>query len=180
MSEVEQTVDTAACVEVVRALVKAFEDKGGRLSRGLHDEYNPKSAYLYPHDFAIPGELIERGMKALGLPTPEAPKAKKIPTLPTEAQARVLDHLNARADARLRQSHSWSWQTHYYLEPAVGESYNDAKVTKATFDKLYAYKWIQFEREGEGYRPARYYKLSDAGREVLTRYQVKVGVVTPA
>jgi hypothetical protein len=172
-SESEQAVNVAECVEVVRALVAAFEAKGERLTRVLKDEYAPES-HLLPWRFEISTELIERGLKALGLPAPEAPKPKKIPARPTDAQARVLDYLNAHTDARLKSWQGWGWKSHYGLTRPDGD---EVDVAKGTYEKLQAYKWIEYERNDGGYRPTHYYKLTDAGREALTRYQMKVGVV---
>lgn len=175
MSETESTVNTAECVEIVRALVAAFEEKGQTLTRVLNDEYRPES-HLLPWRVDVSTELVERGMKALGLPVPEVPKVKKIPARPTDAQARVLDYLNNYTDARLKAWRNWDFKDRYHVMRPGVDGYNDeTKLSGGTFDKLSDYKWITCEPGGNSYE--RYYKLTDAGREALTRYQVKVGVV---
>jgi hypothetical protein len=137
-------------LEIVRALVKAFEEKGRPLTREL--------------------------FKALGMPYPEAPKPKKIPVLSTDAQARVLDYLNAYEDARIQTWSDWGGYTHHYeLERSNGS--RSVRVAPGTFEKLLKFKWIVYERSDTGYKAPSYFKLTDAGREVLTRYQVKVGAV---
>lgn len=177
MSDTGPTVNTAECVEIVRALVAAFEAKGQPLVRQLRDEYQPESN-LYPWTVEVSTELVERGMKALGMPTPEVPKPHKIPAAPSDAQARALDYLNAYDDARLKSWQGWNYRSFYELARTDGSGdTSKIKLTSGTFEKLRTYKWIVYERKDDGYRPTHYYKLTDAGREVLTRYQVKMGVV---
>jgi hypothetical protein len=171
----EPIVNTAECVEIVRALVAAFEEKGHPLTRVLNDEYRPES-HLLPWRVDVSTELVERGLKALGLPAPDVPKPKKIPTRPTEAQARVLDYLNTHEDARLKAWRGWGYNDNYHVMRPGFDSHNDeTKLTQSTFYKLRDYRWIVFEREIISRES--YYKLTDAGREALTRYQVKIGVV---
>jgi hypothetical protein len=171
---VSETINTAECVEVVRALVAAFEEKGQPLRRILRDEYREDS-YLHPYRLDISTELVERGLKALGLPAPETPKPKKIPARPTDAQARALDYLNCHRNARLVAQPHWNNVTSYRLTRAP--DVDEMKVAPGVVEKLKTYKWIAFERKDEGYKPPSYYKLTDAGYEALTRYQVKIGVV---
>lgn len=125
-NEPEQAVDTAECVEIVRALVEAFAEGGQTLERRLHDQYAPES-YLLPWRIDVSAELVERGMKALGLPTPEAPKPKKIPALPSEAQAKALAALAGEgAHLTARESRFSSFDRLHYVAPTGTESYAPA------------------------------------------------------
>jgi hypothetical protein len=173
MSESEQTVNTAECVEVVRALVAAFEAKGETLRRALKDEYAPES-YLLPWRFEISAELIERGLKALGLPTPEVPKPKKIPSCPTPAQGVALAALAVEGATLTTKEGRFSM---FDVRRSVISPGKELLVAEQTFDRLKAYKWIVLDREVNRYE--RLYKLTDAGREVLTWYQAKAEAAAP-
>lgn len=175
MSDTEQTVNTAECVEIVRALVGAFEAKGQRLERHLHNEFEPET-FLTPYQFTIQSELIERGMKALGMPTPEAPKPRKIPSKPTPVQAETLSTLASSPDAVLREHVGMGIGDSSYSVAAC-EVGSGEYISEKTFDCLRRYKWITRTREGRWRVQIGLYKLTDAGREALTRYQVKAGVV---
>lgn len=163
------TVNVDECVLTLRAIVEAAEAKdSSRLRRILLDEFQPESL-LVPAVVSVDSELIERAMKALGVPTPKVPRSRKIPTTPTDAQAAVLKALAAtdgEATPYLISSRRWGYGSDYYI---AGRS-RDA-IRAQTFDALRAYKWITHNEGGTSRET--YFVITQAGRDVLAAYNAK-------
>jgi hypothetical protein len=159
-----RVIDTEACIELLKDIV-ANADNQHCLRRHLFDEFKPES-YLSPRECLVPAALIEGAMKALGWPYPKAPKPRKVPDVPTPAQAAALEPLNAE-DAKLVTWYNRSRRGAYIL---VGGRKGET-VREPTVSAMLDYKWI--EKVSDNPWGDKFYNITQAGRDALARYQAK-------
>lgn len=167
-------INTDECVRILREIITQA-DGGTVLRRSrvyFKDEgYERGDSFLQPQAVSVKAELIEQGIIALGLPAPQHPHPIKKQSVPTEAQAKILEAMKGGRVLHSQRNWGFSIGMRRWVMQEGGIS---LPVSDQTFNVLEQLDWIQ---RMQGTSRDTEHVITEKGKEALARFKPKKSAI---